>query len=72
MRNKQNFISADFRFAKSSYDEYFAVGDAVHHEGAEENDIAIIHGFSIDIESNEIIAFTSKGSAHIDFLYRHD
>ena len=68
-RNKQNFISADFRFAKNSYDEYFEIGDNVKHEGAEDGS-ATIYEFSIDSKQNEIIAHTSKGWAHIDFIYK--
>ena len=66
-RSKQNFISADFRFAKNSYDEYFEIGDNVKHEGFEDT----IYGFSIDSANNEIKAHTLKGWAHIDFIYKN-
>ena len=68
-RNKQNFISADFRFVKNSYDDYFEVGDIVAHEDEEAGE-AQIDGFGIDAYSNEIIAYTNRGFAHIDFIHK--
>ena len=68
-RNKQNFISADFRFAKNSYDDYFEVGDTVAHEDEEAGE-AQISGFGIDTYYNEIIAYTNEGFAHIDFIHK--
>lgn len=63
---RQNFISADGKSAKDSYDNYFTVGDEVKHDGAVE--LATIIGFSIDKETNEVAATTTKGIARIDFL----
>ena len=68
--NKQNFISADFKSARNSYDEYFEIGDNVKHEGAGEES-ATIYRFSIDSVQNEVLAHTSKGWAHIDFIYKN-
>lgn len=64
----QNFISADFRFAKNSYDDYFEVGEIVINEDEDVGRAQII-GFGIDSVQNEIIAYTDKGWTHIDFIH---
>lgn len=66
---EQNFISADFRTAINSLGDKFYVGDVVGHQDAQVG-IATIQGFSFDVKTNEIIAFTNKGFSHIDFLVK--
>lgn len=72
--NEQNFISADFRTAINSFGDKFSVGDVVFGDVVGHQDtqagIATIQGFSFDVKTNEIIAFTSKGFSHIDFLIK--
>lgn len=64
---KQNFISADFRTARNSYEDFFTIGDIIIHEDEDAGEATIIN-FSMDIPSNEIIVNTDKGWAHIDFI----
>ena len=65
---KQNFLSVDKKTARSSYGEFFTIGEEVGHEGAEDN--AVIQGFVEEFDGNEIKVFTSKGHCHLDFLVK--
>lgn len=64
---KQNFISADSKTARNSYNKYFTIGDTVKHDD-ESVDIATIVSFEIDIKMNEVRVNTDQGYAHIDFI----
>ena len=66
---KQNFLSVDKKIAMNSDGDYFRVGDIVHHEGAPEAETANILSFDIDIESEEVLVYTSRGTCHLDFIY---
>lgn len=67
---RMNFLSVDKQTALCSFHSPFKVGDEVFHEGADEDEgFAIIESFELDEESNEIKAMTTKGWAHLDFLY---
>lgn len=70
MHKRQNFLSVDKKTARSSYGDYFQIGDEVGHEGAD--DLAIIYGFVEDFDGNEIKVFTSKGYCHLDFCTTAD
>jgi hypothetical protein len=66
---KQNFLSANGHVARNSYGDYYRVGEKVKHEAGELGEqTAVIERFSVDTESNEIKAHTTKGWAHLDFL----
>ena len=67
--NKQNFISADFKTARNSYDDYFIIVEIVIHKDETVGE-AIIKSFSIDSNMNEIKVITSKGYAYLDFLVK--
>lgn len=67
--NRQNFISADYKTVKNSYDIYFTVGETVRHDDTDAGEATIIR-FGIDERMNEIQAFTEKGYVHIDFLIK--
>lgn len=65
----KNFISSDLKSAINSYGKRFEVGDVVTHEGSDiKGERAVIFGFSIDQEKNEVRVDTDKGYAHIDFI----
>jgi predicted hydrocarbon binding protein len=67
---RQNFLSVDKKTARSSYGEFYTIGEEIGHEGAENWEIATIQGFVEMIEQNEIKVFTSKGTCHLDFLLK--
>jgi hypothetical protein len=69
IEERQNFISVDKKIAIDSFGNRFSVGDEVSHESAP-SESAIIERFEIDEVSEEVKAFTSKGWAHIDFLWK--
>lgn len=64
---RQNFISANRLTVRSSYGEYFTIGETVTHEDPTAGTARIID-FAPDEESNEVRAYTDKGWTHIDFL----
>jgi hypothetical protein len=66
----QNFLSVDGKTAINSYGEVFVVGETVGHEGTKEGDTAVINYLAASIEDNEIVVFTTKGTAHLDFLVK--
>tara|TARA_R110002049_G_scaffold231127_2_gene403450 strand:+ start:38360 stop:38590 length:231 start_codon:yes stop_codon:yes gene_type:complete len=68
--HKQNFLSVDKKTARSSYGEFFEIGEEVGHEGA--TDLATIQGFVEEFDGNEIKVFTSKGHCHLDFLVKKE
>ena len=65
----QNFISTDFRTVRNSYGNFFTIGEEVEHEDDEAGK-AIITGFGLDIPSNEIMVYTTKGFTHLDFVVK--
>jgi len=67
--NRQNFISADFKTAISSQDDWFTVGEVVEHQDKDAGEATII-GFGLDTDTNEVKVFTSEGYAHLDFLVK--
>jgi hypothetical protein len=66
----QNFISADMKTARNSYNDFFTVGEVVKHQD-ERAGTATIISFEIDTVANEIKATTNMGCAHIDFLVKN-
>ena len=64
---RKNYLSGDKLAAINSYGEVFEINDTVKHDGAG-NETAKILNFKIDETTNEIIAETTRGTAHIDFL----
>lgn len=71
MKTKQNFISVDSKTVRNSYGDFFTVGDEVSHQD-ESVGTAIIISFEVDAYKNQIVANTSKGYAHIDFLVENN
>jgi len=71
IETKQNFISVDGKTARSSYGDFFTIGETVKHEDLEAG-IATIISFKPDVESNEVIVNTDEGFAHLDFLVKID
>ena len=67
MNTQQNFISADFKVARNSEGDFFQVGEKVQHQD-EEAGTAVITGFGLDVESVEVIAYTTEGWSHLDFI----
>lgn len=65
---RQNFLGADKTVAINSYGEYFKVGDEVSHDGAPNDETAIIESFEFDEETVEVKANTTRGHCHIDFI----
>ena len=65
----KNFISADKNRAMNSYGKIFDVGERVKHQDRIAGE-SIIFSFQIDDETNEILAKTYSGHAHIDFLLK--
>ena len=65
-----NFISVDHKIARNSYGEFFKVGHVVGNEDSETDDVAEILSFELDEESNEVKANTTRGWAHIDFIFK--
>jgi len=68
----QNFLSTDKQTARNSHDQYFSVGETVGHENGKGEEKAEILSFKFDIPSNEVLAMTTRGSAHLDFLVKND
>jgi hypothetical protein len=70
--NAQNFLSVDKKTARSSYGEFFTIGEEIGHEGAPEGEMATIYGFVEDVAGNEVKVFTSKGHCHLDFCVKKE
>lgn len=66
---KQNFISVDGKTARNSYDEFFTIGEVVAHQDESVGEATILR-FKLSLENNEIVAYTNRGCAHIDFLIK--
>ena len=66
--HRKNFLSADGQTAISSYGEVFEVGAQVGHEDKNAPN-TFIESFDVDKESGEVLAFTTDGFCHIDFMY---
>ena len=64
---RQNFLSVDGKTARSSYGEYFAVGETVAHDD-DTVGRATIESFEPILDRNEIRVNTNKGYAYLDFL----
>ena len=69
VKHRQDYLSVDKLTAISSNGEILGVGDLVEHDDKEAG-TAIIQSFAFDYESNEVIANTEKGSAHISFIFK--
>ena len=67
-KDRGNFMNTDKTIAINSYGEVLQVGTTVGNEGAED-ETAEIDSFEFDEESNEVLANTNLGTAHIDFLF---
>lgn len=65
----QNFISTDGLTARNSYGDFFSVGERVGHQ-SENAGTAVITRFEAVKKDNEITAFTTEGSAHLDFVIK--
>lgn len=66
---KQDYLNLDETIAISAEGTIFKIGDTVKHEGANENETAIITHFSKDLKSYDVIAHTSRGFGRISFMY---
>lgn len=69
VEHRKDFLSVDQQTAISAHGEIFKVGDTVKHE-SQEDEIAVIQHFYLDIENDEVRAQTTKGNAAIVFLYK--
>ena len=67
--DKQNFLSVDGKTARSSYGDFFTVGETVGHQD-ESAGVATIISFEVDVESNEVKTILDKGYAYLDFLVK--
>jgi hypothetical protein len=70
IKYRKDYLSADKKTALSAEGSFFEVGDIVKHEGAPEDEVAQIITFSINWETQDIIAHTSRGEARISYLYK--
>ena len=70
IQDRQDYLSVDKLTAISSNGEILHVGDIVKHE-SEGDDLATIKSFKLDEENLEVIACTTKGEAHISFIYKY-
>ena len=68
---KQNFLSVDKKTARSSYGEFFTVGETVGHQDKEAG-IATITSFEFDEKMNEVFVLTDKGYAYLDFIEKRE
>lgn len=65
------FLNEEKTHAKSAYGVEFKVGDTVGHEGADKDETAVILKMEFSTtHPPEIMATTTKGTAHLDFLYK--
>lgn len=69
IQTNQNFLSVDSKTARSSYGEFFTVGEKVAHDDKSAG-VAEILSFMMDTNRNEIRVNTTKGYAHLDFLVK--
>lgn len=69
VKHRQDYLSTDNLTAISSNGEILEVGDLVEHDDKEAG-TATIQSFTFDYESNEVVANTEKGSAHISFIFK--
>lgn len=70
IEERQNFISVDRKMVLNSNNECFSIGELCGHDGAEEDDHAIITAFEEDKKENEIKFHSNKGWGRIDFLVK--
>lgn len=66
------FLNEEKTHAKNAYGVEFKVGDEVGHDGAEGETAYILHMEVSPTHPPEIMATTTKGTAHLDFLYHPD
>lgn len=67
---KEDFINLDKTRAISAEGDIFKIGDKVCHEGSEvKEEVGVIISFSVNTDTNDVIAFTDKGSGRISFMY---
>lgn len=64
-----NYISVDYKSAVDSDHNFYKIGQEVCHEGANIDEIATILSFEIDEQSEEVKVHTTKGWAHLDFIF---
>jgi len=69
VKHRQDYLSVDKLTAISSNGEILEVGDLVEHDDKEAG-TATIKSFAFDYESNEVLANTEKGFAHISFIFK--
>lgn len=65
-----DFLSLDKKQAISAEGIVFNVGDTVYHEGAPDEESAIIKFFEVDSSTLDVVAHTTLGTARIVFLYK--
>jgi len=65
-----DLLTNDITSAKNSYGVEFKVGDEVGHDGAGDEKATILRFVPSISYAPEIMAETTKGTAHIDFLYK--
>ena len=63
------FFNEEKTHAKSGNGVEFKVGDTVCHEGAEGETAVILKMELSPTHAPDIMATTTKGTAHLDFLY---
>ena len=67
----QKLLTNDVVIVKNSYGVEFSIGDEVGHDGAGEEKATILRFAPSPTHQPEIMAETTKGTAHIDFLYKY-
>jgi hypothetical protein len=69
MKSRQNFLSVNGKTARSSYGEFFEVGELVGHQDTDAGQATVL-SFQGIIRENEVKVFTDKGYCHLDFLVK--
>jgi hypothetical protein len=65
---KQDYLNVPQTVAISSEGVIFMIGDVVKHDD-DKKETAVITKFTVDTETIDVIAHTTKGIARISFLY---
>ena len=65
---KQELLTNDIVAATNSYGVKFSVGDTVNHDGTGDEEAKILRLIPSPAHEPEIMAETTRGTAHIDFL----
>ena len=69
-KHRRDYLSVDEKCAISAHGEIFKIGDVVKHDSEDIKETAIITGFSLNKETNDVVASTTRGTARICFIYK--